>query len=653
MIYLNEKLHNFTIHQEEDLHISRNGFTVTLKTDFSHVYGLGERFNQIDHKGKILNNEVIEKFCYQGEYTYFPLPFFFTDKNIGIYIKTNYKFKIRFNQTIEIVFDDIDIDDEIYVIKGNYSEIISDFIKLTGPTLIPPKWAFGPWVSAHRWNKQSMILEQLEIMKAYELPITVMVIEQWSDEATFYIFNGASYLPKNTPFNYEDFTFDDSPWPNPKQMVDTLHQTGIKVVLWQAPVIKALEEKDEPNKQHEIDQHEVVKLGLVAKEKDQSPYRIPEGHWFPGSYIPDFSNPKMKDWWFSRRKYLLDIGIDGFKTDGGEFVYKDDIIFYDGQNGKQMVNQYARDYVKAYHEFVTNNRVLFSRAGYIGQQALTIQWAGDQKSTWEELRNQYTAGLTASLSGQTFWSFDIGGFAGDLPEYELYIRATQFAVFTPIMQVHSEPIGGQFALLDASKVMNNERTPWNIINYYNRQEDKEYLSSLYWLRMNLLPHIYSESIKNVKANKTLMRHLMIDYPKDKKLHSIHEVYMFGNLMVVPNLKKGQTQLEIYFPEGIWRDVFTNEIYNGNVNYVVESNLKDIKVYVKEGCAIVLNTLDPQNIPSKVNNDMNYYNRLVVWMYGNEGTHEFIDDAYAFTIEWKDNKYKINGYAPDNIVTVFK
>lgn len=80
--------------------------------------------------------------------------------------------------------------------------------------------------------------------------------------------------------------------------------------------------------------------------------------------IPDFTNPAACDWWFGKRQYLLDMGVDGFKTDGGEFVYDDGARFFDGRTGSQMKNGYAMVYTRAYTDFIGDERMLFSRAGY-------------------------------------------------------------------------------------------------------------------------------------------------------------------------------------------------------------------------------------------------------------------------------------------------
>ena len=53
--------------------------TLSLQGDTSFVFGLGERFNAVNQKNHITKNQVTDKFCNQGEWTYFPLPFFFLE----------------------------------------------------------------------------------------------------------------------------------------------------------------------------------------------------------------------------------------------------------------------------------------------------------------------------------------------------------------------------------------------------------------------------------------------------------------------------------------------------------------------------------------------------------------------------------------------
>ena len=171
------------------------------------------------------------------------------------------------------------------------------------------------------------------------------------------------------------------------------------------------------NHQNDLDREDAVKRSLCIHNLDGTPYKIPEGHWFPGSMIPDFTNPETCKTWFGKRQYLLDMGVDGFKTDGGEFVCTDEVSFYDGSTGKESRNCYPQQYTKAYTKFLGDNHVLFSRAGYMGQHTTPCHWGGDQQSTNDELRHVLSAGLSAALSGILFWGFDLAGFAGPLPTW--------------------------------------------------------------------------------------------------------------------------------------------------------------------------------------------------------------------------------------------
>lgn len=99
------------------------------------------------------------------------------------------------------------------------------------------------------------------------------------------------------------------------------------------------------------------------RKEDGSPYRIPEGNWFAGSMIPDFTNPETKEDWFGKRQYLLDMGVDGFKTDGGEFIYESDLLFSGGMTGAEAKNAYAQTYTGAYTQFLKEENVLFPERG--------------------------------------------------------------------------------------------------------------------------------------------------------------------------------------------------------------------------------------------------------------------------------------------------
>lgn len=603
--------------------INRKEPRIVIESVYRAAYGMGERFDAVNRKGISGRNEVIEKFCNQGSFTYCPIPFFFTDNGFGVYIDTLRVSQIHFGENIIITLtDEPEQLPEIVFFFGSPGQILREFSYLTGEVRLPPKWVFGPWISANRWNNQAEVENQINLLKQYQFPVSVLVLEAWSDESTFYIWNGASCYKGedgSTKYNYRESSF----WPDPVGMIHKLNQEGIHLILWQVPVIKKCEE-GLPCEIHESDRKYAEENRLVALNTDGSPYTIPSGHWFAGSMVPDFTNPDTLKWWFDKRRYLIEMGVDGFKTDGGEFIYKDDVFFYDGSTGKEMRNGFARRYAEVYTDFIGDGRILFSRAGYTGQQRCPVQWAGDQKSTWDELRSILKAGLSIGLSGVPFWSFDIGGFSGTLPTPELYERSTQLAVFTPVMQWHSEPEGGQFSDSDPSVKGVNDRSPWNIAETYSEKELLDRLRFLYRLRANLMPEIYNQALKSSESGLPMMRHLVLDYPGDSNVFDIEDEFMFGDMLIAPIIEEGRNRRDVYLPEGNWVELWRQKVTSGGQWVRSEKCDNRIPVYLREGGAVALNLGDNLKLGSDVGNGIEYKN-LCFYITGNCGETDFGDD----------------------------
>ena len=563
--------------------------TLTYDCDATIAYGMGERFDGVDRMGKTTECTIIEKFTHQGENTYFPLPFFFCNDGHGVFVKSDAAaiFTLSIGH-VEITLPEGDCD--VHFLFGTPREMIAQFVRLTGGPLLPPDWAFGPWVSANRWKSQRDVEEQLDKIESSGYPATSLVIEAWSDEATFYLWNGAQYEGKSgkEAFSAADFRFCE-PWPDPQAMIDRMHRMGIRLVLWQIPALKQLEE-GEVCAQHERDDAYALEQGYVVLHAEGTPYRIPK-QWFIGAHVPDFTVPELCNWWMEKRRYLLEMGVDGFKTDGGEFMHDLSVRFHNGQSGVTMRNRYVADYEETYTRAIGEKRTLFSRAGYLGAQKSPIHWAGDQVSSFEEMRSVLGAGLSLGLSGVPFWSFDIGGFAGPLPTAELYLRATAMAAFVPVMQWHSEPLGGQFGGFDTGLV--NDRSPWNIA-LHAKDESVERVALFYArLRMNLLPELLRQAKIAASTGLPMMRHLVLDYPDDAQAQACHDEFMLGDLLIAPVLHEGATERAVYLPAGRWHNFLSGETLEGGRMVQVAASRDKIPVFLRTPGAIVLNL--PENL----------------------------------------------------------
>jgi alpha-D-xyloside xylohydrolase len=573
--------------------VDRFGNWVNLSIRFysplhERFFGMGERYHQLEYRGEELDCYVYNQYRDQGARTYMPVPFFISSLQYGLGVETSMYTRFDFGKTYDdlldiSIFQNIEEKTTIQFFTGSPRDIVGQFTNQTGPAELPPVWAFGPWMSSNNWDRDSVVREQVQKTAELQIPSTVLVLEQWSDEATYYVFNDAMYEPTegSSALSYEDYTFPEwGRWPNPKGLVDYINEHGMEVILWQIPIVKYLNRQHHPQKDY--DEAYFLKEQYFIKDKNNEPYRIPEG-WFKESLLMDFSNSEGVKWWFDKRKYLLDIGVAGFKTDGGEMVFGDDIQFADQRTGSEMRNQYPNDYIKAYYEFAQahrpNNAMTFSRAGYTGAQKYPAHWAGDERSTFDAFKRSLIAGLSSGLSGVIMWGWDLAGFNGDIPTAELFIRSAQMAAFCPIMQYHAE----------SKAEFNQDRTPWNIAE---RTKDERAISGYRFyanVRMNLLPYIVEQAKHSCIKGIPLMRAMVLECPEDPKTYSMFDQYFFGEqLLVAPIIKESTEKRSVYLPSEKWVNLFSKRVFEGGQIIEVDAPLMEIPVFQRNNSCIITN-----------------------------------------------------------------
>jgi alpha-glucosidase (family GH31 glycosyl hydrolase) len=470
---------------------------------------------------------------------------------------------------------------------------------------------------------------QLANIVNYNIPHTVLVLEQWSDEATFYVWHGATYAPTtgSGALHYRDLTFPTGgEWTDPQAMVAAAHSQGIRVVLWQIPVLKQNFDTNPPTapQQHINDRDYAIAQGYVIGNGSGGVYRIPSGQWFGDSTMPDFTNPNARDWWMSKRAYLFDdVGIDGMKTDGGESVMGRDLTFYDGRKGDLMHNAYPNEYTAAYSSYVrsktSNNGVLLSRGGTAGAQGNSIFWAGDQSSTFDSFQQAIRAGISAGVSGVPFWTWDMAGFTGSFPSSELYLRATAASTFMPIMQYHSEK---------SNPSPSEARTPWNVQARTGDTNVLPIFRKFANTRMNLIPYVYTEARNASTTGLPIMQAMGITFPNDPPAGALDQQYMFGRqLLVAPITTAGATSKAVYLPAGEWHDFTFGGKAAGPGIKTYYAGVDLIPVYARAGAIIPLNLNASYELGGTISNSVNNYPNLVFRIYPSGNTsYEYYDDT---------------------------
>jgi alpha-glucosidase (family GH31 glycosyl hydrolase) len=557
------------------------------------VVGFGERFNGLDQRGKLVDVAVFDQYKGQGARTYLPLPFaIVVGGGWGFHLDTGRR--VRFDVGVtepDRILVEVELEPgefaprlALQLFSGPPSEVLASFLRKAGrPLAPPPDWIYRLWMSGNEWNTQAQVMDEIERSEREGIPVGAVVIEAWSDEETFVAFNGATYVPHDdgSPHRLADFAFPaDGPWPDPKGMVDELHRRGVKVLLWQIPLVHA------NRGQAHLDREAMIRRGYCVRLADGRPYRN-RGWWFPGALMPDFTNPEARAWWTAKRRYLVEeVGVDGFKTDGGEHAWGADLLYADGSHGGETNNRYPVLYAAAYHKLMRSlgrAPVTFSRAGFTGSQAYPCHWAGDEDSTWEALRASIGAGLTAGAGGIVFWGWDLAGFSGEVPGPELYLRSAAVACFSPIMQYHSE--------YNHHRRPSRDRTPWNVAERTGDPDVIPVFRRFVRLRERLVPYLAEQGRLSLQTGKPLMRALFFEVGDDERIWQFPEQYFLGDdLLVAPVTEPGATTRRLYLPAGEWLDPWSKNVLAGPAIVERDAPIDQIPVFVAGARAEALTRL---------------------------------------------------------------
>ncbi len=502
-------------------------------------------------------------------------------------------------------------DMDYYFIAGeNLDQVISGYRTLTGRASLYPKWALGFWQSRERYKTQDELLGTLAEFRKRHIPID-NIVQDWN------------YWPEDQWGSHE---FEASRYPNPQQMIDSVHQMHgrFMISVWPKFYVNTDNYKElnkhgwmynqsptdgirdwvGPGYQNAFyDAYDPEARKLFWRQMDEKLYTglakssngILSNSKLLDAWWMDASEPNVRDctpMWY--RKALCGPTALGTSTEFfNAYALMNAQAIYEGQRGtwKQIVNSKSsnRQLGEAPRVF------LLTRSGFAGlQRYSTATWSGDIGTRWEDMRAQMSAGLSYSLSGVPFWGMDQGGFCvenryvkaqqqydrtgienEDLKEWrELQTRWNQFGAFIPLFRAH-----GQWPLREIWNIVPDSHPAYQSFVYYDQ------------LRYHLMPYLYSLAGWAHFKDYTLMRALVMDFNGDKMVNNIADQWMLGPaLMACPVGYYKARNRSVYFPKQCgWYDLYTGEkIVDGNLSsrrLVVEAPYERIPVFVREGAII--------------------------------------------------------------------
>jgi len=502
-------------------------------------------------------------------------PFYISSRNYSLFVEGTWPGSYDFCKSepnlVKITFEGPTVSMILNTANGP-AELVKAHSLNVGPTIVPPKWIFGPW----RWRNNhtnrknyydgtvvtapynSELVEDILMMKAFDIPLSIYWVDRpWAIG----------------PNGYDDFEWDPNRFPNATQMISWVNNKNIRFFLWIAPWVMGDMAK------------EAVENGFTVKGQLESPDKL-------FRVLIDFTNPAAVEWWQNKGiAKVLNQGVCGFKMDRSEQIVPNDYEnkAFDGRVWREYHNRYPVMYAKAAYGICKKIRgddfVLMLRAGYTNSSRYAVFWGGDigvlggnEKVRPEALRCAIIALLRSSIIGFPIWGSDTGGYI-ELTDHEVTARWLAFSCFCPIMEVGPTEDRGLWHLKEQPNYDMQLIAIWRL---YSKIHEK------------LSDYSFELAKQASKTGMPIARPLFLNYPDQQQAWNDWQTYMYGpDILVSAVWQKGKTQHTLYLPGGEkWVDAWDKEkIYTGGQNITVDIPLHKIPIFIREGCAIDLGDLN--------------------------------------------------------------
>ena len=520
--------------------------------------GSGERFTKMDLSGRTfqLKNQdgqgVNNRRCYKN------VPFYMSSRMYGMFYHTSAysKMSLADHSTRSTQFLSEEPQMDVFVIGGGTPERIQyHYRQLTGFSPMLPLWSFGIWMSRMSYFSADEVNGICRRLRQEHYPCDVIHLDTGWFKTDWLC----------------EWKFNPERFPDPKGFVQNLLKQGFRVSLWQLPYVAEAAEQ----------LAEAVEHNYIAPR----PNRKSNGSGSNFSTLDyagtiDFTNPEAVKWYQGLLRRLLEMGVTCIKTDFGENIHMD-AHYHDGRTPEQLNNIYSILYQRSAYDVtrqVCGDGIVWGRSAWAGGQRYPLHWGGDSAHSWDGMAGSLKGGLHFGLSGFSFWSHDVPGFHS-LPNFmnsplhdDIYVRWTQFGVFTSHMRYHGTC----------------KREPW------------EYpaiapIVKRWWrLRYRLLPYIVQQAEKCTQSGYPMVRALLYHHPADRTVWHIDDEYYFGDSFLVCPVMNSDNRRDIYLPEGEWIHLFTGERWQGGRWYYgVDVPLEQMPVFVRPEAEIPLLSRDIQ------------------------------------------------------------
>jgi alpha-glucosidase len=449
-----------------------------------------------------------------------------------------------------------------WVIVGSPARVAHTWASLTGPAAVPPAWALGHHHARWGFGSEQEVRRVVAGYQERGLPLDAVHLDIDHYDA------------------HRVFTVDEDRFPKLPVLAEELRRDGIRLVSIVDPAVGAAPGTAVHDDGTAEDAFVRDASGSVVR-----------GVVWPGEAVfPDFTHPRVRQWWGGLYEERLAQGFAGFWHDMNEptsFAAFGETTLprsarhaLEGRGGdhREAHNVYAlcmaRSGYEGLRELVPKERpFVFSRSGWAGMQRYGGTWSGDVATGWPGLRASLSLVLGLGLCGVPYSGPDVGGFDGS-PSPELYLRWFQLGAYLPLFRTHASLRAGR-------------REPWEF-----GSEVLEHARVALVERRRLLPYFVTLAHLARRTGAPYVRPLWWSAPEDRALRDCQDAFLLGDsLLVAPVLDPGADRRAVRLPRGRWYDTATGRAYEGPAQVLVDAPLARIPVLARAGAVVPVRGAD--------------------------------------------------------------
>lgn len=607
----------------QDLGNDWKGLSLT-KGAFNNVYGLGQQFKALGSAdGDWLRHQVREEqpehqaqahgngfmpFGQAGMVGNVQFPVMYAlaggSLNYALLLDNVYKQRWDFSADpwqLRMWGDQI----RFYVMTGkDLPDLRQDYMELVGTPPIPPRKAFGLWVSEFGYRNWDQVGTLRDGLWQADFPLDGFVLDlQW--------FGGVIDRSPDSAMGRLDW--DRTNFPDPDTRIKALAKDDIGLV--------AIEESYVNRNTDTFAQMQAAG-GMLAFGRSsggcdptaQSPVILSD--WFGQAAMIDWSSPDAGAWVHGNRRLpnLARKGVTAHWTDLGEPEKYDAGACYrgveDSPAGRKNThgdihNLYAFLWNKSIYEGYRNNRAdvdrrpfIVSRSGAPGSGRWGVaMWSGDIGSNLDLLATHMNAQMHMSLSGIDYYGSDIGGFRREGMPYngghsgrlqyqgELYTQwFANGAWFDVPVRPHTDN--------SFQTTLRYETAPHLVGDLRaNRENIRQ--------RYALIPYYYSLAHRAHVAGEPVVPPLVYYYQDDPNVRQMgHEKLIGRDLLVGVVAKHGEYARDVYLPKGTWVNYHTRDWFDSAGQWVARfptyiDGIFRLPAFARAGAILPMMPIDEQ------------------------------------------------------------